>query len=321
MAKVKLARVILKDRLFAATLTTILYLINPRAAVWDGSGKRLLGAHEQERIDLSETAGNIPIAYEGDVLGWVTGGAHTDQIVSLIIHLINREVEKKSLAVEILDLFREINLLYNLSEKLAAPVKVKEVAAVALEEASRLILASGGAIMLASDNEDTPKAIESFNMDPDSSIDGNSIKAIVLEIMRSADARLVNNVMSHPGARGDHHNAAFIGAPLTVNRRVIGVMYLVSNKPEAYAAGDLKLLNALASQTAPALEHAILYEKTLRDAHLREEALRLQIAELSIELNKERQKQRTDEIIESEPFQHLQRQTDKLRSIIGGDFR
>ncbi len=95
-----------------------------------------------------------------------------------------------------------------------------------------------------------------------------------------------------------------------------GVIVLGSGAGVTYTAGDLKLLNTLASQAAPAIENALLYEKTLREAREREEKLQRQIQELRIELNEAQQNQQVAEITESDYFQQLRSQADNLRKII-----
>ena len=86
-----------------------------------------------------------------------------------------------------------------------------------------------------------------------------------------------------------------------------------------YTAGDLKLLTSLASQAAPAIDNALLHEKTLREAKEREDQLKRQIEELRIELNEARQEEQVTEIVETEYFKWLREQSDDLRKIIDGD--
>ena len=63
---------------------------------------------------------------------------------------------------------------------------------------------------------------------------------------------------------------------------MIGIIALGSTMPMAYTAGELKLLNTLALQTATAIENARLFERTLQAARERERLLALhQEAELA----------------------------------------
>ena len=59
-----------------------------------------------------------------------------------------REAERKALGAEVLHLYREINLIYSFSEKLAALLDVERVAQLTLQEARHLIVATDGVVML-----------------------------------------------------------------------------------------------------------------------------------------------------------------------------
>ena len=69
-------------------------------------------------------------------------------------------------------------------------------------------------------------------------------------------------------------------------------------------------------QAAPAIETALLYEKTLREAKEREEGLQRQIQELRIELDEARQDKQVAEITETDYFQQLRGEAEDLRKII-----
>lgn len=54
----------------------------------------------------------------------------------------------------------------------------------------------------------------------------------------------------------------------------MGALILASHEADVYTAADLKLLTTLALQSSAAIESALLYEKNIREAKEREEALR-----------------------------------------------
>ena len=109
--------------------------------------------------------------------------------------------------------------------------------------------------------------------------------------------------------------------PLIARNQVIGVIVMVSAEPNTYTAGDLKLLNTLASQAAPAIENALIYEKTLQEAQEREARLKNQIRELRIELDEARQAKQVEEITETDYFKRLHQQALQLRKIMEGETR
>ena len=67
---------------------------------------------------------------------------------------------------------------------------------------------------------------------------------------------------------------SLIYAALKVKHRVMGAIILATTEPIQYAAADLKFLITLALQSSSAIESALLYEKNIREAKEREEAMR-----------------------------------------------
>ena len=96
----------------------------------------------------------FPVTHDGLVLGSVSGGEHAKTVAAVLDHLVAREAERKALGAEVLHLYREVNLIYSFSEKLAALLELERVAALTLREGQHIIAASDGAIMLL--DEQTP---------------------------------------------------------------------------------------------------------------------------------------------------------------------
>ncbi len=71
-----------------------------------------------------------------------------DGLLSVLTTLVGQAVERKALAQELLDRYREINLLYRVQETIGAYIDLKEVAVNALAESVRIVKADGGALFL-----------------------------------------------------------------------------------------------------------------------------------------------------------------------------
>jgi GAF domain-containing protein len=198
-------------------------------------------------------------------------------------------------------------------------MELAAVAQVTLEEASRLIKGTGGLIVLLDEESRAHKPVAAFGWDHGAASVGLD-DAIVGAVLATARAEIINNVPSDVRFAGSNQSpSSMICAPLMSKKKAIGVILLVSDEYVTYTAADLNLLNTLASQAAPAIENALLYERTLREAQEREERLRKQVHELRIDLDKARQQEKVTEITESDHFQRLRDQADSLRSIIGGE--
>ena len=83
-------------------------------------------------------------------------------MATLLDHLVTKEIERKALGAEVLHLYREINLIYNFSEKLAALLEVERVASLTLQQARQLIVATDGVIMLLDEDSGVLTAVAGF---------------------------------------------------------------------------------------------------------------------------------------------------------------
>ena len=314
MTQKTLRRILSRRGDAAPFIDDLSHVADAPVAVWDADGNLLLGPAIADPEEMPE---RHPVLCDGDVIGWTSGGESARPVASLLTELVAREAEKDELLDEILDLYRQINLLFNLSEKLAASLELGTVAGTTLDEASRLIEATGGAVVLLDKGREL-LPVATVGQGIPAQLDLESQSGIVSAVVAGTRAEIVNDVrLDRRYVEGEDSIRSLICAPLTSKNRVMGAIVIVSQVPVTYTAADLKLLNALGSQAAPAIEHALLYQKTLREAQEREERLRQQVRELRIELDEARQKEKVAEITGSEYYQRLRSRADVLRSIIG----
>jgi serine phosphatase RsbU (regulator of sigma subunit) len=188
-------------------------------------------------------------------------------VAALLGHLAAKEAERKTLATEVLHLYREVNLIYSFSEKLASTVDVETVTALTLDEARHLIAATDGAVMLLDDVAAPLRPVAVF---------GDVYRAappdgVLASIVASGQGEIINDVRADGRHVHDGHQvASMICTPLRVKERVTGLIALSSSAPVSYTAADLKLLNTLALQTASAVENARLFARTVQAARDRE---------------------------------------------------
>jgi transcriptional regulator with GAF, ATPase, and Fis domain len=276
--------------------------------------------HQFGRVDI-EIGGKFDkhaIRSDSETIGWVIGDSQALYIAELLTFLSEQEAEKEDLLDEILNLYRQINMLFNLSDRLAASLELEEVANLTLEEACRLIDATGSSIILVDFQEKERRTIATFGHALHPQMIQNPSESIVGAVLASERAEIVNDVSVDPRYVMENDDfKALIYAPLKAKDKTIGGIVLVSEKPVRYSAADLNLLNTLASQAAPAIENALLHERVLREAREREERLQKQIQQLSIELDEVRQREKVAEITETDYFQQLRDQATNLRKIIG----
>jgi transcriptional regulator with GAF, ATPase, and Fis domain len=313
MTNIKLKRLLSKRKKAATLLHDLAEVNNITFAVEDVEGQVLLGGGGTDGLT------KFPIRLEGTLLGWVIGSQQAAPLAGLIGHLAEKEAEKDTLADGTLEHYRELNLLYNLSEKLAASLEVAAVGQTALDEAARLITATGGWMMLLNEGQESMRLVATFGRVVQEQDRLKRGQRMIGQIIQSGKGEIVNDVQTDARYRDDEICAAvssLVCAPLKAKDKVLGLIILGSDHAVTYTAKDLKLLNTLASQAAPAIENALFYEKTLREARAREERLQRQIQELRIELDAARQDKQVAEITESDYFQQLRGEAESLRQII-----
>jgi signal transduction histidine kinase len=288
MAQINLKTLLGKNKEATAVITNLIAAIGIPIVIEDAEGRLLLGEAN------TNSRAKYPVTLEGEILGWVSGGEKAETIASLLTHLAGKEAEKKTLGNEVLGLYRETNLIYNFSEKLVASLEVSAIAGAALEQAHQLIKASGGAVMLLNEATKVLETAAMFGHGIDAP-DGRKLgEGIVGRIAATGNAEIVNEVQSDARhIRDGNAISSLLCAPFKIKEQVKGVIVLVSDTPVAYTAAELKLLIAVASQAALAVENALLHEKMVREAtrkiEERRRELEIAVQERTAELAKQKE--------------------------------
>ncbi|MDQ3128430.1 MAG: hypothetical protein M3Q66_08265, partial [Chloroflexota bacterium] len=123
MAEPDLARLIVRHRHVAPMLSALLSGTNAGVRISDVDGAVIL-EREANGIGFER----FPIAVEGRTVGWVEGDRVGRAIASVLSYAVAREGDKRSLAREALDRYRELNLVYDLAERLSGDLAVAGVA-------------------------------------------------------------------------------------------------------------------------------------------------------------------------------------------------
>jgi hypothetical protein len=248
MEPAELRRLIVRHRHVAPMLSVLLAGTDARVRITDIDGGVIL-----DRQTGGEAAGapveRHPIVVEGTTVGWVEGPRPSGSIAAVLSYACARETDKRALAREALDRYRELNLIYDLAEEIGATLEVDAVARVAVDEAGRLPTGGEGFIAL---------------------VGGEGAERLtggILAAVLDGEAEIVNDVASDPRASTEERAmASLVVAPLRVRGERIGVLGTASAEPREYHASDLKVLTAIAALTAPTLQQAAVHEAALRDA-------------------------------------------------------
>jgi serine phosphatase RsbU (regulator of sigma subunit) len=229
--------------------------MDTKIGIQDVNGELLLGDDNKE-ISVEK----YPVELEGETLGWVAGPEEKAASVALLLsHIANREFEKKTLSNETLERYKEINLLYTISGKMASCLDAQEVARLVVDEVKRVIKATSASIMLLNEETDTLDILAAFGTAGSSTLEFKPGVGIAGSVFLTGKGAIINDVQSSPEfIEGPYKLSSLICIPLKVEEKVIGVMNISSQQPVTYTAGDLKLATALASQAAVSIENARL---------------------------------------------------------------
>jgi hypothetical protein len=268
---------------------TLRALLNPRSGIFpilkalretlgsdicivDLSGKALLGETSAASSDHSQ----IPITVEDATLGFVIGpGASASALALLLTHLAARESEGRALASEVLHLYREVHLIEQLSEQLAALLNVSAVGQSALAQAQRLIPATHGGILVMEKEDGQLSSAAAFGPSSNDSVDSigplSPASRFAASIVERGIAEIINDCASDPRALDSERALnALICAPLRAGQRAVGIIALANTAEDAsYSAPNLKLLNTIALQTAAAIANAFLCAEMVDAARAR----------------------------------------------------
>lgn len=225
---------------------------------------------------------SFPVLLDGETQGFVYGNDHNAGIIAgLLTVMVQKEAEKKRLGNEVLNVYQELNVIYNFSEKLTETIDPDVIARIALEQAMHSIPSGGGVIVLW-DEGARQLSIASLMGDPLFIEENLALHShVLLRIGLSGQSEILSDlsILKEKGIIS-HEVQSLIYAGMKVKQRMVGAIILADISPDKYTAAHLKLLVTLALQSATAIESASLYEKNIREVREREEAI-LRIHEIT----------------------------------------
>jgi hypothetical protein len=233
--------------------------------IQDASGTRLVGT------DSKNLTYKYPIEFFDRVVGWVVGNEKAVAAAHLISYLMKQEFEKKALAKELLDKYREITLLHDITTQITASLELKEVAQLVIEGVGKLIEATGGSILLLNQKTSELEPLSSIGrvFPPQESLKLG--EGIIGRIANTGKDEIVNDVSTDP--RFSWYKGpieSLICVPLKTKEQMTGAIFLWSQAADesgektaiAYNSEDLKILTMFAFHAVVAIEKALLYEQS-----------------------------------------------------------
>ncbi|MGI8583257.1 MAG: adenylate/guanylate cyclase domain-containing protein [Chitinophagaceae bacterium] len=268
MAKLSIKNIIEKEEIVSVLSSFVAQGIS--FCIRDSKGKKLFGneQYENKSIHLVTT--------ESEKVGSVEGDEKAILVHQLLHYLSQKEAEKKKLGAEVLNLYKEINLIFNFSEKLAKTIDAPSICVITLDEARQVINSTNGTVVLW---DESKKKLEVVASNGESFFEEDTINRelpVLQDIILNGHSEIVTDTTSLVEAAIILPEVqSLIYSALKVNARVMGAIILGCNESMPYTAEHLKLLTTLALQSSAVIESALLYEKNIREAKEREDAMRL----------------------------------------------
>ena len=177
--------------------------------------------------------------------------------------------ELESLSSEIVQNYEELDLLYTFSAMLAGITYLEQACPVIVESAVDVIKAKNACILLLDEEAEELRVSYSYGMPPPDVI-AEGIKLgeyICGHVAQMGESILIEN---ENGAISNEQKSSLfplplIASPLKVKKQVLGVLLLSGKSDDSvFTSGDLKLLDAIASQAAIAIMNIRLLDNLMR---------------------------------------------------------
>jgi class 3 adenylate cyclase len=263
-----LKNVLQKDRESISLIARLASLIGVEFFVLDVNERTLWGEVDKKYFFEQK------IIVDSLILGiFKWNGEHGIDVLDLIKTLLSKEVEKKSIGKEVLSLYREINMIYDLSEMISEKIDMSSIAKIALQESSQIIGSTHGLFLMYDPDEDRVTELASFGDNPNSKRNIKDQNEVLKALILRGSAAIVPEERIKKNLSIQHLKAVMY-APLKVKHRTLGMVILGHEEKKEFTAAELKLLTTIALQSASAIESAHLYQKGLQESREREEAIR-----------------------------------------------
>jgi hypothetical protein len=232
----------------AELLAEVISRLRPSPSIADAEGAMVLAGRRRR------TARRVPLLAESRIVGWMSGGPDARALAALFGLLARKEQEQRKLADELLETYRELNLLYGLSAKLAEAHGAGAVARAVLEEARRLVPGTDGSLFLWDEGRRRLRQVAGFGEAYAKAATLRPGEGLLGDVLRSGKSEAVSDVPADPRrAPGDGGVRSLAAVAVRGGSDVVGLLVIASAEAFDYTAAHLRRLAAVASQAAPAL--------------------------------------------------------------------
>lgn len=216
--------------------------------VEDASGALLFGA------PVSDDTDRAPILADSLMLGAVRG-YQAATVANWLSLAATQEMEKRALAQESLDRYKEISLLHGIAEKIVGAPDPYAVAGIVTAEANRHLPGDRGLALLLNPETGQLEIAASVGQTAHDRTAFDAGDDILGSVLARGVAEIVNDVAQDGrGIALSVPMGSVMCCPMQSNERVFGLLVVGSTGAGDYTAGDLQILGSIASQAGTAIE-------------------------------------------------------------------
>jgi HD-GYP domain-containing protein (c-di-GMP phosphodiesterase class II) len=244
-------RQILRHEIVLTSLNRQAGLLHTSFSIVDEQHTTLAGA-----ADLTQGL-RVPVYFSGSVIAWLIAPQYAEVLAVNLEGLIALEMEKKALATDALEMYREINLLFHLHEVVGTSLNPIEVCDTLTAEVQRLINCEACMIFLGDGCGENEQLQVAAGGTPRHRNVLKTGEGIVGHVFAKGGSDIYNHIERDAHFSGETDYPAMMCVPLKTNDARLGVMIAAGTGP--FNANDLKLLTTLASHGAIVISNAQLY--------------------------------------------------------------
>jgi GAF domain-containing protein len=251
----ELRRLIVRHRHVAPMVSALLASVDAAVTIRDAEGVAILERGGPAGTGPADPSVRSEVLVDGDLLGWVEGGRSARGVASVLAYAAARERDKRSLANEALERYRELSLIYDLAATIGGSDAVEPVVHTAVAELSRLPHDARGFLLLADGDALRPAPGSDGEGCP---IHGARIGAgIVGTVAANGGAELLEDAASDPRATdGERAGGSLVVAALRAGEVTLGVVGATASGGP-FRSADLKVVTAIAALAGPAIGRAL----------------------------------------------------------------
>ncbi len=195
----------------------------------------------------------FPIKIDGKEIGRVSGKRGAEGAAGILSSYIRSWSVQRSLAEEILQKYKEYDLLYNINDLMSLCPKPAEIADFIIAELLKLIKFEYASIIIFNEADNALNILSSYGKNYNGAEYKKHIEKINSKVFKSGKGEIINENIEKDAY-------SFISVPLKTKGRNIGLINVCSFKDAVYyVSSDFKILSTIASYAANSIEITRLY--------------------------------------------------------------